>query len=96
MEIPNSYHVLCFMFHVSDHMSNPIDVLVSFSKNRVVPRRFRAGGRTYDVKRVNLVHASREGRAKLFTFSVSDDTNFWQLQLNTDTLEWRLADNLLP
>lgn len=75
--------------------SDPIDVLVSFNHSgRVRPHRFRHAGRVYDVKQVNLVHASREGRAKIFTFSVSDDTNAWQLRFNTDDLSWRLADPL--
>ena len=73
--------------------SEPIDVLISFNHDgNVRPHRFRAGGRVYDVKRVNLVHATREGRAKVFVFSVSDDTNFWKLNFNTDTLEWRVVE----
>lgn len=88
-------HVTYYMFHVSDSMSSdPIDILVSFSRNRVIPHHFRAGGRVYNIKQVNLVHASREGRTKVFTFSVSDDTNFWKLRFNTDDLSWRLIEQI--
>lgn len=72
--------------------SEPVDVVVSFSKNRVIPHRFRSAGRVYDIKRVNLVHATREGRAKVFVFSVSDDTNFWKLRFDTESLEWRVVE----
>lgn len=73
-------------------MSDPIDVVVAFDQGRARPARFRWDGRVYDVKRVNLIHAFHSGRVKVFSFSVSDDANFWKLEFNTDTLAWRLVE----
>lgn len=73
--------------------NDPVDVVVAFDRGRIRPARFRWAGRTFDVKRVNLIHAFHAGRAKVFSFSVSDlpagkagDANFWKLEFNTAPL----------
>jgi len=73
-------------------LDDPIDVVVSFSQNRVVPRWIRWNGKNYQIKKVNLVHTAREGLKRVFYFSVSDLTNFFKLKLDPDLLEWRLVE----
>lgn len=73
-------------------LNDPIDVLIVFRDNRAIPRRLRWNTRDYDIKRVNLVHAAREGTKRIFYFSVSDDTNYFKLRLDTELLEWRLVE----
>ncbi len=73
-------------------LNDPIDLVVSFHENRVIPKRMRWDGREYDIKTVNLVHTAREGTKRVFYFSVSDMTNYFKLKLDPDTLEWRLIE----
>ncbi|OGL73504.1 hypothetical protein A3F28_01860 [Candidatus Uhrbacteria bacterium RIFCSPHIGHO2_12_FULL_57_11] len=72
--------------------NDPISVLVAFRGGTVKPWKFRWGNRMFEVKRVNLIHGSREGRSRVFTFSCSDDANFWKLRFDTESLEWRLVE----
>lgn len=73
-------------------INEPVDMLVSFCENRVLPRRMRWNMRDYDIKTVNLVHTAREGSKRIFYFSVSDLTNYFKLRLDPETLEWRLVE----
>lgn len=73
-------------------LNDPVDVLVAFSENRVIPRRMRWNRQSYEIKQVNLVHTSREGTKRIFYFSVSDLSNYFKLRLDPDLLEWRLVE----
>ncbi|MBU0613709.1 hypothetical protein KJ766_00270 [Patescibacteria group bacterium] len=73
-------------------LNDPIDISIDFIGNRAVPKSIHWGGRTYHMRTVNLIHSAREGIKKIFYFSVSDNTNFMKLKLDTDTLEWRLVE----
>ena len=73
-------------------INDPIDVVVSFSQNRVIPKRMRWNENDYDIKTVNLVHTAREGRKRVFYFSVSDLTNYFKLKLDPEFLEWHLVE----
>ena len=73
-------------------LNDPIDVIATFSRNRVRPLRLRWNNRTYNIKQVNMVHTAHEGSKRVFYFSVSDDTNFFKLKLDPDILEWRLVE----
>lgn len=73
-------------------LNDPVDVVVAFSDNRVRPKKIRWDGREYKIKQVNLIHTASEGAKRLFFFSVSDDTNFFKLRLDTETLDWRLVE----
>jgi len=73
-------------------LNDPIDIVVSFQENRVIPKRFRWNSVNYDIKNVNLVHTAREGTKRVFYFSVSDLTNYFKLKLDPEILEWRLVE----
>ncbi len=73
-------------------LDDPIDVLATFTRNRVRPLKMRWQDKTYDIKQVNLIHTGREGTKRLFYFSVSDNTNAFKLKLDPDILEWRLVE----
>jgi hypothetical protein len=73
-------------------LNDPIDVLVSFKDNRVVPQTMRWNERDYKIKNINLVHSTREGQKRVFYFSVSDAANYFKLKLDPEFLEWRLVE----
>ena len=76
--------------------NEPVSVLVAFAKGRVKPWKFRWGSRIYEIKKVNLVHGTHEGRSRVFFFNVSNDENAWKLRFNAETLEWRLMEAYAP
>jgi len=73
-------------------LNDPIDVIATFTKNKVRPIRMRWQDRLYEIKQVHLVHEGREGTKRLFYFSVSDEANAFKLKLDTEILEWRLIE----
>ncbi|MBI5369753.1 hypothetical protein HZA85_00975 [Candidatus Uhrbacteria bacterium] len=73
-------------------LHDPVDVIVSFTDNRVLPRRLRWNNRDYPIERVNLVHSAREGTKRIFYFSVSDAANYFKLRLDPEYLEWHLVE----
>jgi len=75
-----------------EKVSQPIDVLVAFRKERVEPMTFKWANRYYQVKKVNLVHSQRQGREKVTYFSVSDEANAYRLSFSSETMQWRLEE----
>ena len=72
-------------------MAEVIDeqVSVNFMK---VPTSLYWRGRQYTITNVGLHHISREGRALLHIFSVTDGTTAFKLELNSETLGWKLLE----
>ncbi|MEK7094584.1 MAG: hypothetical protein AAB886_00555 [Patescibacteria group bacterium] len=75
-----------------ENINEPVEVRVDFCGLRVLPRSMAWNGRVYDIRTMHSVHSINEGSTKRFFFSVSDNTNFFKLSFNTDTLEWRLIE----
>lgn len=75
-----------------EKVSDPIDVLVAFRRDRVEPVTFKWEGRYYQVKKINLVHSEGHGREKITSFFVSDDANSYHLKFSTDSLKWELEE----
>ncbi|MBU0540325.1 hypothetical protein KKF59_00210 [Patescibacteria group bacterium] len=73
-------------------VSEPIEVLAAFRKDRTEPMTFKWANRYYQVKKVNLVHTERQGREKIYIFSVSDEANAYRLSFSSETLKWRLEE----
>jgi hypothetical protein len=73
-------------------LNDPIDVMVAFKDNRVLPKAMRWNQRDYKIKNVNLVHSAREGAKRVFFFSVSDADNYFNRKLDPTSLEWRLGE----
>ncbi len=73
-------------------LNDPVDVMVSFADNRVLPRTMRWNQKDYKIENINLVHTVREGRKKVFYFSVSDLNNYFKLKLDPENLDWRLVE----
>lgn len=76
----------------AEWVNEPVEVRVDFCGKRVVPRAMHWNNKLYPIRNVNLVHSTNEGSRKLFFFSVSDSTNYFKLQLDTDNLEWKLVE----
>jgi hypothetical protein len=75
-----------------EKVQEPVEVLVAFRNERPEPMLFKWGNRYYQVKKVNLVHAERVGREKVYFFSVSDESSAYRLSFRTESLAWRIEE----
>ena len=73
-------------------INEKIDVLVDFSKNKAKPLYFRWGKKRYWVKKINLIHVSKEKGRKFYHFSVSDNANYFKLIFDAEDMIWRLTE----
>ena len=78
------------------HLKVDSPVTVAFiynSKNtEVKPILVRWDGRSYRITKIGLHHTFRTGRTLHHIFSVISDETFFRLNLDTDTLHWRLEE----
>ncbi|PIR47660.1 hypothetical protein COV06_02490 [Candidatus Uhrbacteria bacterium CG10_big_fil_rev_8_21_14_0_10_50_16] len=73
-------------------INDPVEVRVDFCEKRIIPRTLYWNHKLYHIRAVNMIHSTREGSRKLYFFSVSDLTNYFKLQLDTENLEWKLVE----
>jgi len=78
------------LFLMYDQINEPIEVLVSFKTNEIVPQLFSWRRKIYKISQVHLVHTSTLGRQTLYHFSVTDEVNYFQLVFNPFNLSWVL------
>lgn len=69
-----------------------VDLLSNHITRHTYPWVIHWRGNRYMITKVGLHHTTREGRTLYHIFAVTDGTTFFKLQLNTDTLSWRLLE----
>jgi len=75
-----------------EKLNEPIDVLVKFNRDKVIPTFFKWRSKTYKIEKINLIHKERDGDDKIYYFSVSDNANFFRLAFFTRDLTWRIQE----
>ena len=75
-----------------EKINEPIEVLVKFSGEKVMPTFFKWRAKTYRIEKLNLVHKKREGDNDIYYFSVSDEINFFRLAFLTRDMKWVLEE----
>lgn len=75
-------------------LSEPVSVNFSYNHKdaKVEPRWILWNNRLYKVSKIGLHHTYRKGRTLFHVFSVSTNTLFFRLILDTDTLAWRVEE----
>lgn len=79
-------------------MTTPINESVSVNllsnhfKGLATPTSFYWRGRRYLMNKLGMRHVRREGRILFHVFSVTDGTNCYRLEFNTENLTWRLME----
>ncbi len=69
-----------------------VNLLFNHLKRSVMLTSFYWRGRRYTITNVGLHHTTQDGRTLLHIFSVTDGTNAFKLELNAETLHWRLLE----
>jgi hypothetical protein len=72
--------------------NEPIDVLVAFMKNKVMPLSFKWNMKKYSIDKVNMIYSGRVGRSKWYYFAVSCKSDFFKLGFNTENNKWFLEE----
>lgn len=78
-------------------LNEPVDVIASFvhgPRNTVVvkPYLIKWQGRRYKVETFGLYHPERRGTRLFHIFGFSSETTSFRVELDPDTLEWRLTE----
>ncbi len=69
-----------------------VNLLFNHLKRTVAPTSLYWRGRRHTITNVGLHHITREGRTMLHIFSVTDGTTAFKLELNSETLGWKLLE----
>ncbi len=76
-----------------NEINESIEVVTIFKDNKLVPFKFIWNGREILIKKVNLSYFRFEGRIKFYFFAVTDNSNYFKLQFNSDNLSWTLLES---
>ena len=69
-----------------------VNVIASFGMPyKIKPLKFKWSGRLFEIKEITYLWKSREGRAEIYHFSVSDGMALYELTFDTGSLIWRLV-----
>lgn len=69
-----------------------VNLLTNSIQHTIAPTALYWRGRRYTLTKVGLHHVIHDGRTLIHVFSVTDGANFFKLQLNTETLGWKLLE----
>lgn len=74
------------------HESVSVALWSNHTTKKILPYSLYWHGRRYRLTTVGLHHITHEGRTLMHIFSVTDGVTFFKLQLNTETLGWKLLE----
>ena len=73
-------------------VSEQVEVVAFFGKNRTIPYIVRWQGREFRIKKISLVHQVWEGNTKIFYFSAICEQTQLRLSFNSAELLWKLEE----
>ncbi len=73
-------------------INEPVKVGVVFGNGRKIkPVWFKWQGKQHRIQSITYTWTSRQGRAVIYHFSVTDGANLYELRYNTESCVWELA-----
>lgn len=69
-----------------------VNLLSNHIKGSVCPTSFFWRGRRYIITKLSLHHTVHEGDTLMHIFSGTDGVSFFKLEMNTETLGWKLLE----
>ena len=75
-----------------EKIDEPVEVLVKFETNKIMPCYLKWRKKTYKLEKLNLVYEEKQGENKFYYFSVSDNVNCFNLVFSTKDLSWRIKE----
>lgn len=79
---------------MTQRVNAPVSVILAFDHKAhlVYPMKVYWEGRPYKVVKVGLHHTYRTGKTLFHVFSITTETLFFRLVLDTDNLSWKLEE----
>ena len=74
-------------------LNEPIEVCAVFSRGGIRPVWFSWNNRQVRVRETTFTWKTREGRAVVIHFSVTDGQGLYEICYNAETLGWRLLNS---
>lgn len=80
-----------------EELDEQVSVLASFAPGprnmmRVTPHVMKWQGRRYNLEKMGLYHPERRGTKRVHVFSFSSGPTAFRVELDPETLEWRLRE----
>jgi hypothetical protein len=75
---------------MSDIINEPVEVIVSFKQNEIIPKVLIWRRKMYKIVRVHSVDISYNGSRAFYHFSVTDAIHYFRLSFNPYNLIWTL------
>lgn len=80
-----------------EQLDDQVSVLAAFAPGphqtmRVTPYLMKWRGRRYQLSTMGLYHPERRGNKRIHIFSFSSGSTAFRLELDPETLEWRLKE----
>ena len=78
----------------SNNVNEKVTVISIYDCERgsVMPVKLKWRGHIYRINKLGFHHKVRQGRTLLHVFSVANESMFFKLILDTDTLSWSLQE----
>jgi len=73
-----------------EELNERIQVLAWFRNGKILPRQFIWNNKKYKIKEVTYNWQERQGRETISYFSVSTETDLYQISFNNTTYGWRI------
>lgn len=75
-------------------ISAPISLVLVYdhAARKLIPKKLKWEGKTHDIIHVDLHHIYKQGRTLLHVFSVSSNTMFFRIAMDTSNLQWTLEE----
>ncbi len=81
---------------IDERPEEPIEVMFFFGKDKRYPQRFRWNGDVIQIASNNGYWMRHIGNVPCHYYAVSDDIgNYYELEMNGETLKWRLMRYVL-
>lgn len=85
--------VFYYAYMIHETYNDQIRVYTLFDGKHIKPHFFEWGGRRYEINKVLNVNSRHDGRERIHSFSVSNNTDFFKLELHTENLHWYLTEH---
>lgn len=77
-------------------INEPVNVLASFSKDKIIPLYFRWRNDLHKITKVNFVHRKKEGQDTDYFFHVSNSNSYYKLSYSPKSFVWKLDEYYMP
>lgn len=83
-----------FTLIMLEKVCEPISVVCVYDRIgcKILPAKLKWNGKVYMITKLGFHHKTKQGQTIQHIFSVSTDSMFFRLRLDTDTLYWYLEE----